>query len=673
MKTAFEDNNLSMFQRSIIESVMGAPTTLGKSEKKHRKTSVGFVEPKYSNGDAKEELSLSKSITNILNGPKDSVERLAFTVDPSNNNQYQGLYKQKLRLLPDNVLKRLQIQDDLVAAITNTRGNQIATFGRRQPDRFSIGFAIEPNAGVVEKMTPEQREELAERIDAAEVMFLNCGSTKRVEDKDKLTFAQYLYMNTRNAVGVGRQATEIIYVSDLTGEKRFHSFRPVDAGTIYRAAPQKEAAQALRDNARHLLETISNQKLDPERFQNDEYAWIQVHDGRPLQAFTEKECLVHNFYPVNDVELDGYPVTPLDTVISAVTTHINITSHNKMYFQTGRASRGMLVIKSDDIDENVISRIKQQFNASINSVSNAFRMPVFGVGSEDEISWQPIDSGSRDMEFQFLSDSNARTIMSAFQMSPEELPGWSHLSRGTNSQSLSEANTEYLLTAHRDVGLRPLLGQWQDFCNSSLFPLIDPNLSKICTFKFLGLDAVTAEKESIRLQQDAPVHMTYNEILDKVEKKGVERALGGDFPINPQYQQILDKYVKVGVIVEKMFGIEGASTDPTLQYYRDPFWMQYQQMMQQQAQQQKQEQMQQQQMQQQTQQMSQQAPQPGQEVADGADQANAALGKSEAQLHPNARALLARQNKVVNNFMGFWESESAKAINDVIEATKAHG
>jgi hypothetical protein len=82
---------------------------------------------------------------------------------------------------------------------------------------------------------------------------------------------------------------------------------------------------------------------------------VQVIDNKPVQAFTSKECLVHNFYPVTHVELDGYPLTPLDTIISAVTTHINITTHNKLYFQTGRATRGMLVIQSDDMDEGVIS------------------------------------------------------------------------------------------------------------------------------------------------------------------------------------------------------------------------------------------------------------------------------------------------------------------------------
>jgi phage portal protein BeeE len=131
---------------------------------------------------------------------------------------------------------------------------------------------------------------------------------------------------------------------------------------------------------------------------------------------------VHNFYPVTDVELNGYPVTPLDTVMNAVTTHLNIEEHNKLYFQSGRAARGMLLIQSDDVDEGVVQNIKQQFQASINSVQNAWRMPVFGLGKEDAITWQPIDSGSRDMEFQYLSTPTRARFSVPSRCRPKSFP-----------------------------------------------------------------------------------------------------------------------------------------------------------------------------------------------------------------------------------------------------------
>lgn len=970
--------------------------------------------------------AFAKAITRTINRGND-VERLAFEADPSSNAKYGSLYRQKNRLIPDKLLKRIAIQDELVAAIVQARQNQMAAFGRPRPDRFSNGFVIElrqeANEAIEQiqdqKEKQERKRDYQKRIAAVTKRLMTCGDQGMDlgGNQDKLTFPQYISMSVRNAIVCGRVATEVVKHQDEA--KSFAGIRVVDAGTIYRALPQRSATEALRRQAMIQLEQLKGEKLDVERYMRDDYTWVQVIDDRPVQAFADDELLVHNFYPVPDVELDGYPVTPLDTVIQAVTTHINIGTHNKLYFQSGRAARGMLLVQSDDVDDNVLSAVRQQFNAQVNSVSNAWRMPVFGVGKDDQISWQPIDSGGRDMEFQYLADMNARVIMSAFLMSPDELPGWAYLSRGTNNQSLSEclapqarittsfglvsigdfvgdaqerggrfwtgvnwaagrafrsgtkqlqeteldcgvvlktspdhrflvvgpdgepvwrhqselvvgdvalvnrrpvpgneelvpsfrgqkltvemaevlgwmtgdgclvaprprsgaklhlfyhhekerdvwerhdgylrafgvnncheevrvsdedrakacsrygfssvastrlrntiydteffrwleglgfrssedgkvvpavfhalpveyrqaflrglfsadggklnatgsvaltcqndvlrdqvrqlllglgirtlpcrgygrdsgfenggktfsyklfikdrrsfweqvgfvqrykqaeglverwqlgnpprtvieryltpligsvswsalsksqrdnarsvaqlkrpcswgrlvelvrlcggdapawmedyhpepvaelrdtgtsvemfdveifdnthafvaegvvthnSNNEYKLEAARDVGIRPLLAQFEDFLNQAVLPLFDAELAKECVIKLVGLDSETQEKESTRLQQDQPVHMTYDEVLAKVEKKAVGKRLGGEFPLNPMYQAVLDKYVPVGVILEEFFGMAGASKDPQWGYVRDPFWFQFMQMQQQ--------------------------------------------------------------------------------------------
>ncbi len=561
---------------------------MAKSEPTSKRGRLVFAETEEEVADARERVAdassgtgLTKSIVNLLNGPKDSITRLAFTEDPTVPSTYGSLYKTKLRLIPDVVLKRIAIQDDLVASIVHARSCQVSAHGRPRPDRFSTGFVIEPNPGIVDRLeTPAQKKELDDRIAAAVEKLSTCGSTRGWDDEDRCSFATWLHLSARNAVVVGRLATEIIWITDAqTEEKKFHSFRAIDAGTIYRASNMKKSGDSVRAEAMRLLEQLKGERLIPEKYQDDQYAWVQVVDGTPRQAFTAKECVVHNFYPVADVELGGYPVTPIDTMISAVTTHLNITAHNQIYFQTGRATRGMLVIRSDDVDESVIGRVKQQFNASINSVQNAWRMPVFAVGQQDEITWSPIDNGARDMEFQYLTDMNARVIFSAFQMSPEEVSGWSYLSRGTNNQALSEGNNEYKLEAARDVGIRPLLAQFEDFCNSVLFPLIDPVLARWCRIKLVGMDADTAEKESVRLQQDMPIHMTVDQVLQKVEKKPVGKKWGGEFLINPQWREILDAHFTVGEIEEQFMERKGAAADPMLAYRRDPFFFQWVQRM----------------------------------------------------------------------------------------------
>lgn len=599
-----------------IDGLIIPPELLKESSlslKKNAKT-IKFA----TDSDDEEPTDFVKSILNELNGSKNSIHRLAFTTNPNHTTSFSGLYKPRLRLLPPYVLKRIAIQDDLVAAIIQARQNHVSAFGRPRPNRFSNGFTIEPKqialaaieAEKDESLKVQKKDELRKRINDATKMILNCGHTSGWDENDRLSFPQYLSQSVRNMLVCGMLATEVIWRDLNNGCKKFYGFRVIDAGTIYRASPYSEMAESIREQSRKMLEQVKNEKLIPERFERDEYAWIQVVDGRPVQAFTGQECLVHMLYGVPDIEMDGYPVTPIDTVIAAITTHINITTHNKLYFQYGRASRGMLVFTSDDVEERVLRNIKQQFNAclvgetsiitkeygmstishilqnnleqkvtiwtgkdwksglvyktgqrkltktklancleietspdhkflvagengviwkeqkdlqlrdfvavnanpfpvtsetaeqltvdynfepiveikrfdnevemfdvevydtehrfsangiithnSINSSSNSFRMPVFSVGQGEDLKWQPIDSTSKDMEFQYLMDMNARVILSAFMMSPEELPGWSYLSRGTNSQALCLDPSSKIFTNHGLMEIGELIKQ----------------------------------------------------------------------------------------------------------------------------------------------------------------------------------------------------------------------
>lgn len=433
---------------------------LGEQEAQYYEN-LAKAEIAYRIENDKEKPSLAKSIINMLNGDKDNVVRLAFETDPSQVNNFAGVYRAKLRLVPDSVLKRIAIQDSLVAAIVRARQNHVSAFGRPRPDRFSLGFVVKPNTGTLDKLDEEGKDKLGKQIDNAIKLLSTCGHTEGVPTEHQATFAEYLCLITRSAVVCGRIATEIVWGEDNSGRKKFSHFVATDSGTIYRATKDKTGQEAIRKEAYRLLCRVMGEKLVEEKWNNQDYTWVQVIDGTPKQVFTSEEMRVYNMYPVPDVELDGYPVTPIDTVITAITTHVNITTHNKMYFQSGRASRGMIIIKSDDVNSQMLSQIKQNFNASINSSAMAWRMPVFGVPTDSELSWQPLDTGGgRDMEFQYLMDMNAREILTAFMMSPDELPGYSYLSRGTASQALSEcvASESRILTDDGLVSVGGLVG-----------------------------------------------------------------------------------------------------------------------------------------------------------------------------------------------------------------------
>lgn len=509
----------------------------------------------------------------VKRAKRTTVPRIAFTEDPISKDNYFGLFKNKKRLIPDWTIKKIRQEDHLIAAILRARGNTMSMFGRIRKDRFDIGIECNIKQEFDEIITPEQRIKIQERISKALDTLINCGSNEGVSNEDRMLLSEYLYIQGQNGLSFGRFTTEVIYDEDDIGQKRFHRFRPVDAGTIMKAVKKGEYADDVRQSSIRLLEELSGSKIDPSSALAGSYSWIQVVEGIPRQAFTQDEMLVCNLFPSTDVEHNGYPVTPLDTIMQSVTTHISIETYNRLYFANGRATKGMIVIKSDEIDQATIEGIKQQFNASINSVGNSFRTPIFGVSSEDNVQWLPLNQQKKDGEFQFLYDSVARNILSAFGMSPDELPGYGHLSKGTNQQSLTEANNEYKLTAARDTGIRPLILKFEDFLNEQLFPLIDPELAQICTINLSGLDANTRQDEALRLQQDMPIHMDMDEVLSVVDKAPIGSHMAGKVNFNERYQVIVDKYLSTNLVMGELID-PSYHVDPILKYRRDGFWFQ---------------------------------------------------------------------------------------------------
>lgn len=541
-----------------------------------------------------EEPKISKLYKSVMQAVSsvEKVPRLAWESNPVNINQ-NPIYIPKRRLLPDSVIKKLALTDDLTGTIILTRQHQIRPFGAPRKNRHSTGFVLEKTerfAREIGKLPDEQAQAILDdidrRIEQIENRLKTCGS---IDDaQDYLGFPEYISMLSRQAVTHGRVATEIVYKTTFEGRK-FSYFRPIDVGTIYKAKPYDTgpdtAAQSIRESAIKEIERIKNTSIDPDKLINNQYAWIQLlDDGTPKQAFTAEECVCHNFYPTLDVELEGYPVTPIDIAINSIVSHISLTVYNRLYFEAGRSAKGMLLIKSNEMDEKQVDKVRQAFQAMITSNSNSYRMPVFGIDKDEEVDFKPFEQGAKDAEFQYLSDMTARVIFSAFTMSPDELTGWTYLSRGSANQSLSEGNNEYRLTAARDLGLRPLLGGIEDYLNRHIIPLFDPELAGKVVIKLVGLDAETPEKEDIRLQQALKVHMDYDEVRQKVEKSIIGKFWGGRYPLSPDWQAIADKLFTVGEQLEYFCDRPGASKDPALNYRRDPFYFQQQQLMLQQKQ-----------------------------------------------------------------------------------------
>jgi hypothetical protein len=529
---------------------------------------------------------LAKALSDATGKATERAPALTFMESPNYNDAYAGVVKAKRNEIPDSILKMVRTQDHLVAAILRTRGGQLSQFGKKRKDRFDKGMEISIKPEFFKLLSTEQFEKVTERIKRLETLLLNCGHTEGLENQQKMTLSQFLNIQVQNACTFGWMGTEMIYDRetdpDRSGDFPFNRFRPIDAGTIYKTVRNGESAGV---NTRILaikeLERITGDKIkiDYDKLRSDVYAYAQQVEGIAKQYFTHKELLMHDFFPSTDVEKNGYPIPPIETAISSITTHISIDTWKRLYFQNGRATRGALVISSDDVDSPTLEKFRQEFQASINGVQNSFRTPLMGISPSEKIDWLSFANDKADDSFEFIYDQIARNILATFQMSPDELPGYGHLSKGSNSQTLSESNNEFKLEAARDSGLTPLIQHFETFFNQRLIPMIDPMLAKIVILRFAGLDAESKEQEATRLQQEMPTSLNYDEVLYQVDKDPIGIGMGGEVPFNERWQLILDKYLDVGQIKGRFFDSPAAFSDPALRFKRDPFSLQFYQLL----------------------------------------------------------------------------------------------
>ena len=569
-----------MSEENKEQSAIKKPMTLELSDEVNMDPLAQFKK------DSTTIVPLQKALDDSLGKATERAPALAFMESPNYNDAYAGVVKSKRNEIPDDILKMVRVQDHLVAAILRTRAGQISQFGKKRADRFDKGIEIKIKPEFYKLLNTEQFEKVTERIKRLETILLNCGHTEGLENQQKMTLGQYLALSVENALTFGWMGTEVIYDResdpDDNGRFPFNRFRPIDSGTIYKTVRNGEQAGI---NTRILavkeLERITGDKIkiDWDKLREDKYAWCQQVEGIAKQYFTHEELLMHDFYPCTDVEKNGYPVPPIETAISSITTHISIDTWKRLYFQNGRATRGALVITSDDVDSPTLEKFRQEFQASINGVQNSFRTPLMGISPTEKIDWLSFAGDKADDSFEFIYDQIARNILATFQMSPDELPGYGHLSKGSNSQTLSESNNEFKLEAARDSGFVPIIQHLETFFNQRLIPIIDPILAKIVVFKIAGLDAESKEQESTRLQQDQPTHMTYDEVLNYVDKPTIGVGMAGEVPFNERIQLLWDKYLDVGQVKGRFMSSPAAFVDPMQRFKRDPFALQSMQLM----------------------------------------------------------------------------------------------
>jgi len=529
---------------------------------------------------------------------------------------YSMGYKDRRSNLSYDILKQMSTQLGILAAIINTRVNQVATFTSPYRRTRNIGFEIK-HKDREHKLTKSEKKFILE----LESFISNCGksSPNRYSNKPRDNFDQFTRKVIRDRMVYDQLCMEI--VPDRRGLP--YEFVAVDASTIRLAADPRANENRDRYKEDRELKPFMNRyggldlsypTMDPAK--GTQVSHVQVWKGSIIRAYKPEELAFCIANPRTDVYVNGYGHSELEQLVNTITSHLWAEEYNRNFFKQGAAPKGILNIRGDNIAPEQLEAFKRQWISNVTGAQNAWRTPIM---QSEEIQYLNMQGTNLDMEYSRWLDYLIRITCAVFLISPEEI-GFS-LSAGGMQQPMFETNNEWKIKASKDRGLRPLLRFYADAINRNIIDKIDDHFY----LDFVGLDELT-EKERIELrQQQVQFFRTINEIRSDEDLDPVEN---GDIIMNPIYLQKIQ--------MEHSFKVEAEQRKEQKKMQAEQQKMQKEQVAQQKEMQQQQIQMQQQQVQQQAEMQQQQVDMQQQQV-DG--QAGPEGEQPEAAPTPEAAAM----------------------------------
>lgn len=455
-------------------------------------------------------------------GLKESeTERMSIDYDPWSRDEGVG-YSQRPTRINYKHLDIMSKKDGVIAAILTTRINQVASFSRKQTDKYELGYSIQHK-----DKKKELTDELNEKIEKLYDFIDNTGFVEDSRpDDEKMKFEEFLRRIVRDRLVFDQVGVEKVKSRD----GKLSYFTPVDGATL-RLASRKEPTTAY-------LKPYDDKKRD-----DVEYAYVQVINETIFKAFTRDDLMFRMANLTNNIECKGYSISELELLVALVTSHLNAESYNKKFFTQGFVQKGILHFKAN-ISQRKLNMFKKAWYAQTSGVFNSWRTPVL-AGMED-VRWIPLGQNNRDIEFHLWMEYCIKLICAIYLIDPSEINFDITQSRPEGNPMFTSKN-EHLVKQSKDRGLRPLLRFIEDIMNDLLGEITDE-----FEFRFVGLDVDSKKDEVERYGKEVETHKTVNEIrkennldpIDLVFTVGDKKIAPYDIPLQPQAVQLIQALVQ---------------------------------------------------------------------------------------------------------------------------------
>jgi hypothetical protein len=432
-------------------------------------------------------------------GDNVSKEQRSWLLDMLNAQTAMG-FKETPASITYNTLRRISRRNPVIAAIINTRVNQVASFSKQsdileKSQNKPIGFKVVHKRKDAKEMSTADTK----RCQEMEEFISGCGYTDRFRTgrkrdgftdfakkvtRDRLTFDQMCFEKVLNRKG---EPAEIF---------------AVDAATI------RLASEDSMDEGIGYVQVVNGQV-------RTEYAWAEM-------GF----CIAN---PTTDINQYGYGFSEIEQLITIITALINSDTYNNKFFSQGLGTQGILnlVTKDGAIPPDVLNAFKVQLQTQASGVQNAWKTPVLNA---DKAEWINLKPNNRDMEFANWVEYLIKLACAVYQIAPEEI---NFESKNQGSSRLFEAGPESKLKYSKDKGLRPLLNFVADSVTEHF---VEPYYNDLMCI-FTGMDE-KSEVETVDIRtKEGQAYRTIDELREEAGYGAIGTEKGGDLILSPQYVQ----------------------------------------------------------------------------------------------------------------------------------------
>lgn len=439
-------------------------------------------------------------------------------IDPTNNVGIMGV-RSKPSFVSYQVLRRMA-QVPAIAAIINTRLNQVARFAKRPRFDGDLGFKV-----VLKDRKTKMTEVEKRRAHEIEEFFLRTGAVPNKKRKDN--FDTFLRKVTRDSLTLDALTWENVsnYRNGMS------EIWAVDAATIeiVRFAPIGE-----------LLEPTVYEPVT-KRGQSDagEIAYVQRVNGQITAEFTEEELAYAVRNPRTDLDYTDFGLSELETTMEIVTGIVNSVRYNSSYFTASHLPQGVLELIGTYKDEHM-EQFQRHWKALTSGAPGKWAVPVMALNEGQGFKFTNFKNSNRDMEFNEFLEFLFNIACAVYQIDPNEV-GFKSWTSG-NSMTASD-NTEAKMDGSKDKGFVPLMNFLSNTFTSELINEIDDNFE----FVWVGVNEEDEDKklEREKLQLDMgtkTVAMLWSE--NDVDVEEIKKQNGGELPLwsnapaNPQLVQV---------------------------------------------------------------------------------------------------------------------------------------